>query len=229
MALKVASWNIWVNNHFNLVKDFLYKSDADIIGLQEVSENDQSRDTVKYLNSLGYKHVFAPQLRPWDANGRKDGPALFTKFEIVESKKYVLSEEYGVGAVQANLRIGGKVVRFFSAHLSHTHQKDSAIQMQQVERLLNLIPSDLSVLMGDFNATPDSQTIQKVKEVLIDVDQKDLPTWSVYPEGCEVCLPQTIETDLDYIFTTKDIVSRSFKVEESSGSDHLPISVILEL
>ena len=83
--------------------------------------------------------------------------------------------------------------------------------------------------MGDFNATPESETIRKMSEVLVDTDPTSAPTWSVYPAGCLVCNPQAIDTRLDYIFTTPDIKTSSFKVEQSKGSDHLPISVIAEI
>ena len=83
--------------------------------------------------------------------------------------------------------------------------------------------------MGDFNATSDSKTILKVKESFIDVDSNNEPTWSVYPEGCVTCNPQKIDIRLDYIFTTKDIKTHSYRVEDSKGSDHLPISVMAEL
>lgn len=83
--------------------------------------------------------------------------------------------------------------------------------------------------MGDFNAMPESKTIAKVKEVLIDADSRNQPTWSVYPAGCPECNPQKVDIRLDYIFTTKDIHARSYWVESSKGSDHLPVSVIVEL
>lgn len=229
MQVRLLSWNIWVKSYFEHVQDFLKKSNADIIGLQEVSGNDTSRDTVSLLTNLGYKHVFSPQLRLWAGNGRTDGPAIFTKYEITQSNKYILSEENGVGAVQADIDVNGETIHFFCTHLSHTHQVDSVVQIEQIDKLLNLIPSKHSVLMGDFNALPTSETILKVKERLLDVDPNNQATWSVYPEGCEVCQPQKIDIRLDYIFTTKDLKTHAYNVEESKGSDHLPISVILEI
>ncbi len=60
MQVKILSWNIWIDSYFDQIKDFLKKCDADIIGLQEVREDDPSRESIKYLDSLGYKYVFAP-------------------------------------------------------------------------------------------------------------------------------------------------------------------------
>lgn len=228
MQVKVLSWNIWVNNNFELVKDFLAKFDADIIGLQEVSGNDESRDTVSFLKELGYQGMFFPQVRPWAGNGRSDGPAIFSKYPIIASNKYVLSEKFGVGAVQADIKLGQQIVHFFSTHLSHTHQHESSDQMAQISILLKNIAGESSVLMGDFNAIPTGRTIRKIKEKLVDTDPHNSPTWSMYPDGCEVCKPQKINIRLDYIFTSKGIQTHSYKVEYSKGSDHLPISLILE-
>lgn len=65
MLVKILSWNIWIDSHLEQVKEFLKNSNADIIGLQEVREDDPSRETIKYLNSLGYQHVFAPIAKTW--------------------------------------------------------------------------------------------------------------------------------------------------------------------
>ena len=54
------------------------------------------------------------------------------------------------------------------------------------------------------------------------------PTWSVYP-GCTVCQEEGIQYKLDYIFTSKDIKVKSFKVGQSTGSDHLPVSAVIEV
>lgn len=229
MQIKILSWNIWIDSHFELVKEFLKNADADIIGLQEVREDDPSRETVKYLKSLGYQHVFAPIAKTWGGNVWNDGPAIFSKYEIITSKKYMLSDEDSRAAAQADIKVGDETLHVFSTHLTHTHQQDSAVQLQQVEELLKHILPESSILMGDFNAIPSSQTIQKVRELLVDTDTNEQPTWSVYPEGCVTCNPQKIDIRLDYIFTSKDIRTHSYKVEDSKGSDHLPISVIAEL
>lgn len=230
MQAKVLSWNIWTDNHFDEIKDFLQQSDADIIGLQEVRDDDPSRDTVKFLGKLGFNYVFTPITKNWDGKNWSFGPSIFTKHQIVSKNEFMLTEKEDSRAlVQADIKINNRVIHVFCTHLSHTHQKDSDIQLQQAQEILTHIPGRDSILMGDFNAVPASTTIKRVKEVLIDADLNNLPTWSVYPEGCESCNPQKIDIRLDYIFTTNDIKTNSYKVERSMGSDHLPISVIAEL
>lgn len=84
-------------------------------------------------------------------------------------------------------------------------------------------------MTGDFNAISESKTIKIMKKKLVDSDPSSKPTWSMYPEGCIVCNPQKVDIRLDYIFVSKDISVKSFRVGKSKGSDHLPISAVIEI
>ena len=229
MKLKILSWNIWVDGHFDKIKDFLRTADADIIGLQEVKDDDPERDVIGFLTGLGYQHVFARTEQIWDGKVYRHGPAIFSKFPIARSERYLVDEKDQRAAACADVDVNGTILHIFSTHLVHTHQKPSEKQEAQASRLLEKVPAEHSIVMGDFNATPESKAIQKMKEVLVDTDPTSAPTWSVYPEGCEKCNPQVINTRLDYIFVSEDLKTHSFKVEESKGSDHVPISILVEV
>lgn len=229
MQVKIVSWNIWIDSYFDQVKDFLNVSNADIIGLQEVKGDDPDRDIIGQLKSLGYKHLFAPVKKVFGDKTYNDGPAIFSKFNILSSKIFNLSENNNRVAIEADIEVGDTTLHVFSTHLVHTHQQSSETQEAQVENLIKVLPADHTIVMGDFNATPESKTVRKIKEVLADTDSTSAPTWSMYLEGCLVCKPQTIDTRLDYIFVSKDLKNHSFRVEKSGGSDHLPISVMIEI
>jgi len=229
MELKILSWNIWINGYFDQVVEFLKKSQANIIGLQEVVDDNPKRDVINVLNMLGYEYVFGSAEHSWGGKVYRDGPAIFSKYKIAKKRIHILSNKDKRAAVQAEIEVGNKTLNVFSTHLVHAHQKKLEEQNIQAANLLKLLPSERTILMGDFNATPDSQVIKNFGKVLIDSDLGNFPTWSVYPEGCHVCNPQAIDTKLDYIFTSKDIKSREFKVEESKASDHLPISVVINM
>lgn len=228
MKFKVLSWNIWIKGYFAQVAKFLEASEADIIGLQEVLPDDSDRDAVGFLSKLGYQHAFAPVRHTWKEEVYNDGPAIFSKYKILGKKTYLLSKKDPRAAVRADIQVGDKVLHVFSTHLVHTHQKPSKVQDEQGLNLIDKLPAERTILMGDFNATPQSSVIRNVQKVLVDSDPFSQPTWSMYPEGCLVCNPQGLHTRLDYIFTTKDMKTSSFKVEKSKGSDHLPISVFVE-
>lgn len=227
MRLKVLSWNIWCDSYFDEVAKFLEAFDADIVGLQEVMADDPERDVITHMKGLGYHHVYAPK-QIYIGDGRRMGPAVFSKYEIVESKVHTLSGVDSKYAVQVDVRAEEGTLHVFSTHLLHTHQKPSEVQAVQAKNLIKALPKERVIVMGDFNAEPDSVSIQKMRAALIDTDPSSQPTWSVYPEGCSTCSPQAIDTRLDYIFTTKDVKTSDFRVEESKGSDHLPISATIE-
>ena len=233
MQLKILSWNIWINGHFDEVKFFLKNADADIIGLQEVQADDPKMETIGFLTELGYEHVFAsvPKIGDPKKGERNvnDGPAVFSRHGILNSETYTLSKTDSRCAVRADVQIGDKTLHVFSAHLLHTHQKQSDVQDEQVESLLRLLPHERTILMGDFNAIPESSVIQKMGSTLTNTDPSFKPTWSAYPEGCSECLPQSMDIRLDYIFTTTDLETHSPEVGDSKGSDHLPISVMVEV
>ena len=228
MHLKILSWNIWINGYFEQITDFLEKADADIIGLQEVEADAPKRDVIGFLTKLGYAHVFTPVPK---TGKRKvnDGPALFSRHGFQSSEIFSLSRTHNRCAVKGDIEIRGKTVHVFSTHLLHTHQEYSEAQSEQVDSLLNILPRENTILMGDFNATPESEAIRTMRGTLKDSDPSSAPTWSVYPEGCDVCNPQSLEIRLDYMFTTPDLTVLSSRVEDSNASDHLPISAEIEV
>lgn len=229
MKVSILSWNIWVDGYFEEIARFIKGSKADIICLQEVKDNDPERDVIGYLENLGYSYAFASTLQTWDGEKYKHGPVVFSKYAIRNSRVYMLSEKNTRVAVRADIKIGSKILHVFNTHLIHTHQKPSKIQEEQTRNLIELLPNKGTILAGDFNATPESESIRLLKGVLVDSDKTSSPTWSVYKAGCELCNLDKITTRLDYIFTTKDIKSSSFEVGQSRGSDHLPISAIVEI
>jgi endonuclease/exonuclease/phosphatase family metal-dependent hydrolase len=227
--LKILSWNIWIDGHFDQITEFIKRADADIVGLQEVKDDDSSRDTIGFMTGLGYQYVFGPVKKGRVGKMKNDGPAIFSKYPIRDSHIFNLSDVYNRVAVRADIEVGEKVIHVFCTHLLHTHQKQSEAQEIQVDNLIKVLPTEQTIVMGDFNATPEMYSINSMRKVLIDTDPNSNPTWSVYPEGCDGCNPRAIETRLDYIFVSKDIRFNSFKVESSKGSDHLPISVAVEI
>jgi endonuclease/exonuclease/phosphatase family metal-dependent hydrolase len=229
MQLKVLCWNIWIDGNFDQIASFLKQSNADIIGLQEVLADDPKREVIKYLESLGYRHVFAPLKQVWGGKTWNNGPAIFSKLPIHSSEIYMLSKENGRAAVRADIKIGDKVLHVFNTHLVHTHQEPSDLQNEQVDQLIKILPNEHTLVMGDFNAAPDSVVVQQMSSVMVDVDPLNSPTWSLYEEGCSVCKVNEIKIRLDYIFTTPDIKTSSYKVESSKASDHVPVSVNIEL
>lgn len=227
--MKVLLWNIWIDGYFDKITDYIKNANADIIGLQEVLENDPKRNIIGFLEKLDYQHVYAPVKKIWGNEVWSDGPAIFSKHEIINSQTYSLSKTDTRAAVRADIKIEDKIIHVFSTHLIHTHQMESEIQQEQVKTLLGVLTPEKTILMGDFNAIPESETIKLIKNVMEDTDSSSRSTWSVYPEGCITCKPEGINIRLDYIFISRDLLVKSFEVGKSDASDHLPITAVIEL
>lgn len=229
MKINVLSWNVWVQGNFDEIASFLDAHPADVIALQEVKDDDPGRDVISYLATKGYHHVFAPIEKVWKGKVFRDGPALFSKFPILESEKIMLSQEESRMAIRAVLDLGGQTLTVLSTHLFHAHLEPSDIQDQQATRLLEAVPKERAVVLGDFNGTPDTPMIATIRSTLTDSDPTDQPTWSQYGDGCYKCQLDQVIHRLDYIFTTPDLKVSNFRVEQSFASDHLPIAAVISL
>ena len=227
MELKILSWNIWLDGNLGNIIEFVRESDADIIGMQEVIP-EREPNILESLAALGYHHAFSTvmELRH---DGKKMGNAVFSRFPILSHDTTALSEEPRRLADHVVLDVNGESIHIFNTHIMHTHQKQSDVQDSQIEKLLSLLPETRVLVMGDFNATPESGVVRRMSEVLISTDPSNTPTWSMYPAGCHACDPQSVYTRLDYIFASRDLATHSPAVGKSDASDHLPISVTVSI
>ena len=240
MKLKILSWNVWCGTHLEEVIKFLKTTDADIIALQEVLEDKRGNISEIIAKKLGYEcaHAigmelplkFLPNQKKDDETIIKIGEAILSRYKIINSKKIILTEEDKRLILETNIKVRNKILHVFSVHLKHSHQKPSKLQELQAENLIKLMPKENTIAMGDFNALPESIAVQKISKVLQNTEvSSTTPTWSVYREGCDVCLIGNLKHKLDYIFTSKDIKVSSFNVHKSKASDHLPISAVIEI
>ncbi len=230
MKLKILSWNIWCSGIYSEIEKFLKDNNPDIILLQEVMDKDPKLPVVNLLKDMGYEYVYIPVIEvDWLEGGYKMGNAIFSKYPIVSSKEHWLSVQKPRLALQADIKIEDKIFHFFSIHLLHTHQQESEIQNEQINDLLKVLPKERVIIGGDFNSVPESYVIKKMEENFNNSDKSNNPTWCLYEDGCPRCKKTVLDIRLDYIFLSNDIKSFEPKVEESKASDHLPISVIIEI
>lgn len=239
MTIKILSWNIWGGQFISEIISFLKSENPDIICLQEVIEDlDGDNNTAKTIaDALGYEWVYAPihevdthiLFTRLESKRVMIGNAVLSKFKIISTKQHILSPDKRRIALEAVIQTDDGDLNIFSTHLTHTHQQPSALQDLQAKNLILSMPKHRALVMGDFNATPDSDCVKIISSALNNTDHNlSIPTWSVYPDGCPTCKRPSVDTRLDYIFATNDLKTTSFNVGESKGSDHLPVSVLLE-
>lgn len=224
--LKIVSWNIWGGKNIQGIIECLRTANADVIALQEVlqDEDGTNNNAKEIAEALGYEWVFGctKTLTPSVSyllqeqhieSNKQWGNALLSKHPITESDFYMLSEKNTRTAIKIVTTFENKNITVFSTHLVHAlHAKE--IRHEQVSNLLQLIPNNTSIVAGDFNDTPESETILKMETIM--------------NKGSDISSTNNNER-IDYIFTTKDIHTIRDEVIYSQASDHLPIYTVIEI
>lgn len=207
-----ATANRW-QERFPIIVDLLHAEQPDFVGLQEVHLQVQQAHLIQgalnYLNpDKPYKlrvaeDTFTPAIL---AN------AILSRHEIIEHERVELPQFYRI-AQYIKVEIEDHILMVANTHLHHKPYKDESIRLPQMQHLLEWLQTQSCtayVVMGDFNARPDSETIAYAKQSLS----------SAY-EAIHLCEPEcTFPTPLidddfqsrtiDYIFFTgKNLLASS--------------------
>ncbi|WP_372721479.1 endonuclease/exonuclease/phosphatase family protein [Novipirellula sp.] len=200
------------------------QTDSDLVAIQEVDRNTQRTGLVDQTETLatqtGLHGRFAKQL---DYDGGEYGQAILSKHPLE-----ALSVHWLPGKPDRERRIVGVAdiqfreirLRFATTHLHHAR---GDIRREQIEELNRLFAQDSLpvILAGDFNATPDSLAIHKLKQ-----------KWRIAAFGSLLTFPaNSPKRQLDYVAmypaNSWRIVNTEV-VDESIASDHRPLLVEIE-
>jgi endonuclease/exonuclease/phosphatase family metal-dependent hydrolase len=175
--LRVVTLNIWNNQgpwpeRLRLIRRELPALDAHLVGLQEVLHLDPGAtpdQAQAVAEGLGYYVAFASA---WHiGGGLQFGNALLSKFPIVAAQSFYLPTEEGDetrGLLYCVVDAPCGRIPVFVTHLSwQLHLSD--VRQQQVAfivgKVRELAPIDgfPPIIMGDFNAEPDSDEIRYLR------------------------------------------------------------------
>jgi len=129
--------------------------------------------------------------------------------------------------LNAQIEINDRWYSVYSAHPKPALNKEWSDERHEYFKAIEKIIGDdthSKIMLGDFNSVPWEDHFQtflkrsKLKSSLIDKGYKI--TWPVY------CLPMGIP--MDHILLSPDIKYTDVKVGPSAGSDHYPLSMVLE-
>ncbi len=198
----------------------------DIVSLQEVdNQTGRSRgvDQAKELARLtGMKYAYGPAM---DFSGGKYGNAILTKFIVVESKTIPLPGEPR-SALCVTLKTSRKNVPpveflFIATHLD-TAKVPRIASVPLIENLFGSTPDLPAIIAGDFNAIPNSPTMEAFGKTWKNAtNQKNLFTVPVANPSEQI----------DYVLCRpagkwKAISAKV--LDEAIASDHRPILAELE-
>ncbi len=197
---------------------------ADIVGLQEVDkgvERTSKRDLPAELAKLtGMTCIFSNNFHH---QGGEYGNAVLTRFPVVNWTNVhykMLREGEQRGILQLKLKIHGKEMMFMTTHIDHrpdeTERLSNVVEMKQMLSESKGIPL---VLCGDFNCVPESQTYQRLAEVLLDA-------WTVAGEGDGFTIPaRKPNRRIDFIWVSREHGPKPVwaRVPATEASDHRPV------
>jgi endonuclease/exonuclease/phosphatase (EEP) superfamily protein YafD len=194
------------------VARWLAKSDADVIGLLEVDR--------PWLRDL------APALAPWKY--RLEQPHANDKFGLAlySRRPFVFREvrTFGVPwppAIVARLEMDGVPVTLVLVHPPPPVTGElAAVQRRFLDALADARPSlgEHVVVMGDFNATPWSHALRRLRARTGLVDPRGFGLFASWPTGNPL-----LGIPIDHVLLSKRLYARSRERGPDVGSDHFPL------
>lgn len=235
MKIKCLSWNILKGQNLDAILDLLKKEEADLIGLQEVIEDENGSQAKKIADELGLNFVYHTTFKTdRHTPSFNIGDAVLSKFPIQENRLIMLStlaeyqknaETEPRSATQVGVEINGRKLIFIVTHLAFSPGRlPASFRISQAKRLLEVLPKESLILCGDFNSQPDDPVIKLLGSKVINTDPD--PT---KPTKTDWRMQGHPQYRIDYIFVTPDLNHSNFKILDSDASDHKPIVMTVDL
>ena len=200
----------------------------DLVALQEVDRNadrTEKQDQPALLEKLtGMKAIYGKTI---DNSNGDYGIALLSRFPVKESKMTLYPEKddsrkyEARGLLEADIELENKqIIRLACTHLCHISEERRTQQATKINEFLTP-NAGLTILCGDFNAEPQSKTIQTILEQWTDATDRT-PTFSSTDPKIKI----------DYIFykpQNRLKVKEMNVLEDTITSDHRPVLVVFEI
>jgi endonuclease/exonuclease/phosphatase family metal-dependent hydrolase len=207
---------------------YLYYAEADIIGLQELAEEQAKAIEDQLYGAFPYRVLFP---------GGFAGKGLLSKFPIISSESHLFAD--GRPDLSARLEIAGREAQVVVAHprppkVRMTGAIFDPITLRQIQEVVRIATSGVpSLVLGDFNMT-DKQPEHRLLTAagLIDAFHEVGASAASFPKRVgqphrfgpraqNITLPPVIR--IDYIWYTREFIARSAGIGRDAGSDHLPV------
>jgi endonuclease/exonuclease/phosphatase family metal-dependent hydrolase len=216
--VKVLTLNTWHKSgpwqqRWQVILEGIRDHQPDVIAFQEVFDT-AWRDII--ADRAGYRYRASPAPTP-------SGLVLLSRFPIFHAELCALStqspfEDCKRYVLWAEIAAQGGAIDFFDAHLSW-HPQDRATRMAQVQEVWRCVGAKAGadkLLMGDLNATPDSEEIRWLlhEAGLVDTFAAVNPsragiTWDRRNSFTSEQKPATPDRRIDYILAAGKRLVRS--------------------
>jgi endonuclease/exonuclease/phosphatase family metal-dependent hydrolase len=240
VTLRVLSYNIHTGIGSDGVLDLARTADAiraahpDVVALQEVdvhwAERSEFRDQANALARLLRMRVFFAPIYDLDpltpgAPRRQYGVAILSRLPMPHTENHEITRlstqdpnpvpAPAPGFAEAVVVAKGVAVHVYATHLDY--RPDPAVRAAQVADMLRIMSDGPTLLLGDFNATPDAPELAPLWRKLTPVS-----TGPTYPADVPA-------QRIDYVTFSAGIHARSATVPATLASDHRPVLASLEV
>jgi endonuclease/exonuclease/phosphatase family metal-dependent hydrolase len=233
VSLRVMSYNIHTGIGSDGVLDLdrtaaaIRDARPDVVALQEVdvhwAERSLFRDQAKDLGRLLHMRVFFAPIYDLDpltggAPRRQYGVAILSRLPVLHTENHEITRlstqdpnpvpRPAPGFAEAVVLARGVAVHVYCTHLDY--RPEPGVRAAQVADMLAIMHGR-TVLLGDFNATPDAPELAPLWETL--TPARVGPT---YPADVP-------EKTIDYVTVSSGISVRAATVPATLASDHRPV------
>ena len=252
MKLKVVQVNIFKGMYLEALVAFLESEAPDFISMQEVTcgavsnYNEKSVNLFKYIRkALGLDGVFYNDVRIVNHPDVFHGNAVFSKYDILESKQVVLRHgrplavpefndpaffpEFPRSIIDASCDVQGRLIHVLSVHGAWTappmDTPETLRQAREIAEYLQGLNTPF-IMGGDMNTTPDKEVIKIISTAANNLMADSGILRTTHPKVHKVAYKELL---VDYIFASKEFKRISVKAPEVLISDHLPVIAELEI
>lgn len=243
--MKLISLNTWGGRagKENLLKFFDKYRDVDIFCLQEIwaapyedltydhngfsIDNNYSKFYIQEITDLLTTHTAYFRAQYFDYWGlmiliKKDIDIILEGDVFVHKEKNYIPEGFGLFARNIQFATiktpsGNRSIINFHGLWNGKGKGDSEDRLLQSDRIMEFIQTldNPYIVAGDFNLLPDTQSIKKFEDLGLNNLIKD---YNITSTGTSFYTKP--EKFADYIFATKDIIIKDFRVLPDEVSDH---------
>lgn len=250
-VIKLVTLNVWNGGKlFDKLLLFLKQQDADILVLQEVYNGKDSalqqrfRSFDIFRRELGFQHaIFAPIAEDISSGVNQDvGNATYTKFPIKLHNTSWFDLPYGPfnlanstdftkypsGLLHTAIQIDNTTIDVFNVHgIWGFDGKDNKRRLKMGKTIIEKIKDKKNVVLaGDFNVTPNTETIKNIEKYLDNVFKDEfVSTFNMrYKDN-----PGYATEVVDMIFVSPLIEVVKQYCPDDDVSDHKPLVVELNI
>lgn len=216
------------------VADFLSKSGADLIALQEADSPSRWSGKFNHVDFVSEKTPYPCRIHAHHAKKAMYdfGTALLSRVPYIEKLAHTFAPSppttnkgFVMGKVRWNP--GGRLpepitVSVISVHLDFSRKKVRESQTTEMRAMLPDISTPV-IILGDFNASWDNED-SSLKSI---VENGNLKIYQ--PEATDLGTYKNGKHRLDWILISKDLEFVSYNVPEVVLSDHQPVQASVRL